>query len=105
MSIQKVRQLVPEISLDEISSAVSKVFLVSMKRLVGDYHDKRVSEARDMCVYIMCIKTELSRRMICSYFHNMPYKRVWAICHKMKKNIGKQEKYFDRMSRVIAKTG
>lgn len=105
MSIQKVRQLVPDISLDEIASAISKVYLVSMKRLLGDYNDSRVVEAREMCVYIMCVKTVIPRRVICSYFHNLPYKRIWRICSKLKVNIGKQEKHFERLGRVLAKTG
>lgn len=105
MCIQKVRQLVPEISLDEIASAVSKVYLVSMKRLLGDYNEKRTIEAREMCVYIMCIKTTASKRSISAYFNNLPYKRVWRVYSKIKKNIGLKDSHYERLSRVLAKTG
>lgn len=105
MSIQKVRQIQPEISFDEIASAVSRTYLVSMKKLLGSRKDEKVLEAVHMCIFLMRMKTRYSMRVIGAYFRMIDHSSVIYANVKMRRLVNTNDVVFSRMERVLAKIG
>lgn len=105
MSIQKVRQLSPEITKDEIASATAKVFGIGLRNMFVPFPDELSESAINMCIYLFTLKTRLTSRHIASYFVGLTPGDVIRTKIRMRRLLNQDTYHLKRMSKILAITG